>query len=155
MLKSTHQLSKPLKNRICKTIILPFLLYGCEMWSLILKEHIMHHKCQKIKCSGRHCMKWPSAGSEVLTVLTIHSTVFWVVMSCSLQKAWCFRGMLAPSSSGWMGTPSKKPAEVAQLRPPLSAGLTLRMEVICSSEMLGFLWTIWNYNPEEHTASSG
>jgi hypothetical protein len=33
-------LSKNVKIRICKTIILPVVLYGCETWSLILrKEH--------------------------------------------------------------------------------------------------------------------
>jgi hypothetical protein len=30
--------SKNLKIRICKTIILPVVLYGCEAWSLTLKE---------------------------------------------------------------------------------------------------------------------
>jgi hypothetical protein len=31
-------LSKNLKIRICKTIILPVVLYGCETWSLTLRE---------------------------------------------------------------------------------------------------------------------
>jgi hypothetical protein len=31
-------LSKHLKIRIYKTIILPVVLYGCETWSLTLKE---------------------------------------------------------------------------------------------------------------------
>jgi hypothetical protein len=31
-------LSKNLKIRICKTIILPVILYGCEIWSLTLRE---------------------------------------------------------------------------------------------------------------------
>jgi hypothetical protein len=31
-------LSKNLKIRIYKTIILPVVLYGCETWSLTLKE---------------------------------------------------------------------------------------------------------------------
>jgi hypothetical protein len=31
-------LSKNIKIRIYKTIILPVVLYGCENWSLILKE---------------------------------------------------------------------------------------------------------------------
>jgi hypothetical protein len=30
-------LSKSVKNRICKTIILSFVLYGCETWSLTLR----------------------------------------------------------------------------------------------------------------------
>jgi hypothetical protein len=37
---SSRLLSKYLKIRICKTIILPVVLYGCETWSLTLrKEH--------------------------------------------------------------------------------------------------------------------
>jgi hypothetical protein len=30
--------SKNVKIRICKTIILPVVLYGCETWSLTLRE---------------------------------------------------------------------------------------------------------------------
>ena len=35
---SSHLLSKELKVKTYKTIILPVLLYGCETWSLTLKE---------------------------------------------------------------------------------------------------------------------
>jgi hypothetical protein len=39
-LLSSHLLSKNLKIRIYKAIILPVILYGCETWSLTLrKEH--------------------------------------------------------------------------------------------------------------------
>jgi hypothetical protein len=31
-------LSRNLKVKICKTIILPVVLYGCETWSLTLRE---------------------------------------------------------------------------------------------------------------------
>jgi hypothetical protein len=37
-LLSSRLLSKNLKNRIYKTIILPVVLYGCETWSLTLRE---------------------------------------------------------------------------------------------------------------------
>ena len=37
-LLSSTLLSKNLKIRIYRTIILPIILYGCETWSLILKE---------------------------------------------------------------------------------------------------------------------
>jgi hypothetical protein len=37
-LQSSRLLSKNLKIRICKTIILPVVLYGCETWSLTLRE---------------------------------------------------------------------------------------------------------------------
>jgi hypothetical protein len=35
---SSRLLSKNLKIRIYKTIILPVILYGCETWSPILRE---------------------------------------------------------------------------------------------------------------------
>jgi len=37
-LLSSRLLSKNLKIKIYKTIILPVVLYGCENWSLILRE---------------------------------------------------------------------------------------------------------------------
>jgi hypothetical protein len=37
-LLSSRLLSKNLKNRIYKTIVLPVVLYGCETWSLTLRE---------------------------------------------------------------------------------------------------------------------
>jgi hypothetical protein len=35
---SSHMLSKNVKIKIYETIILPVVLYGCETWSLTLKE---------------------------------------------------------------------------------------------------------------------
>jgi hypothetical protein len=37
-LLSSRLLSKNLKIGICKTIMLPVVLYGCETWSLTLRE---------------------------------------------------------------------------------------------------------------------
>jgi hypothetical protein len=37
-LLSSRLLSKNIKIRIYKTMILPVVLYGCETWSLILRE---------------------------------------------------------------------------------------------------------------------
>jgi len=37
-LLSSNLLPKHLKNKICRTIILPAVLYGCEIWSLTLRE---------------------------------------------------------------------------------------------------------------------
>jgi hypothetical protein len=37
-LLSSRQLSKNVRIRIYKTIILPLVLYGCETWSLTLRE---------------------------------------------------------------------------------------------------------------------
>ena len=36
--RSSNLLSKNLKIKIYRTIILPVVLYGCETWSLILRE---------------------------------------------------------------------------------------------------------------------
>jgi hypothetical protein len=35
---SYHLLSRNVKVKICKTIILPVALYGCDTWSLTLRE---------------------------------------------------------------------------------------------------------------------
>jgi hypothetical protein len=35
---SSRLISKNLKIKICKTVILPVMLYGCETWSLTLRE---------------------------------------------------------------------------------------------------------------------
>ena len=37
-LLSSRLLSRNLKSKIHRTIILPFVLYGCETWSLTLRE---------------------------------------------------------------------------------------------------------------------
>jgi len=37
-LLSSRWLSKNLKSKIYRTVILPFVLYGCETWSLTLSE---------------------------------------------------------------------------------------------------------------------
>jgi hypothetical protein len=37
-LLSSHLLSRNVKIRICKTIIFPVALYGCETWFLTLRE---------------------------------------------------------------------------------------------------------------------
>jgi hypothetical protein len=45
-LLSSRPLSKNIKIRIYKTIILPLVLYGCETWSLTLrKEHRLAGVC--------------------------------------------------------------------------------------------------------------
>jgi len=38
ILLSSHLLSKNIKIKIHKTLILPVVLYGCETWSLTLRE---------------------------------------------------------------------------------------------------------------------
>jgi hypothetical protein len=41
---SSRLLSKSVKIRIYKTIILPVVLYGCETWSLTLREEHEEHR---------------------------------------------------------------------------------------------------------------
>jgi hypothetical protein len=48
-LLSSHLLSKNVKVRIYKTIILPVVLYGCETWSLSVREK---HKLRVLKIFG-------------------------------------------------------------------------------------------------------
>jgi hypothetical protein len=37
-LLSSHLLSRNVKDKIHKTIILPYVLYGCETWSLMIRD---------------------------------------------------------------------------------------------------------------------
>jgi hypothetical protein len=39
-LLSSYLLSKSIKTRIYKTIVLPVVLYGCETWSLTLRGNV-------------------------------------------------------------------------------------------------------------------
>jgi hypothetical protein len=45
-LLSSHLISKNLNIKIYKTVILPFVLYGCETWSLTLKEEHRLRVCE-------------------------------------------------------------------------------------------------------------
>ena len=49
---SSSWLSKNLKNKICRTIILP-VLYGCTIWSLTLREDV-GWGCLRIGCWGEY-----------------------------------------------------------------------------------------------------
>jgi hypothetical protein len=50
-LLSSHLLSKNVKIRIYKTIILPVVLYGCETWSLTLREE------QRLRVFGNRVLR--------------------------------------------------------------------------------------------------
>jgi hypothetical protein len=63
--------------------------------------------------------------------MTVQSTVVWVVMPHSLEKAWS----LPPASAGFL----------------LACSLTLKVEVMCSSEMPSCHRTRQCYNSEDHT----
>ena len=49
-LLSASLLSKTLKIKIYRTIILPAVLYGCETWSLTLREERVGCGCLRIGC---------------------------------------------------------------------------------------------------------
>ena len=51
-LLSSKILSKNLKIKIYKTIILPVVLYGCETWSLTLREDNMRMDLEEIGISA-------------------------------------------------------------------------------------------------------
>jgi hypothetical protein len=48
-LLSSPLLSKNVKDRISKTVILPVVLYGCETWSLTVREE---HKLRVLRIFG-------------------------------------------------------------------------------------------------------
>jgi hypothetical protein len=54
LLKLRTYISKSLKIKICRTVILPVVLYGCETWSLIFREE---HRLRVFENSvlGRIC----------------------------------------------------------------------------------------------------
>jgi hypothetical protein len=50
---SSCLLSRNVKVKIYKTIILPLVLYGCEMWSLTLREENRGEERLRIGTGGR------------------------------------------------------------------------------------------------------
>jgi hypothetical protein len=53
-LLSPYLLSKNIKIRMFRTMILPVVLYGCETWSLTLREE--HRLRVRDEVTGEHCM---------------------------------------------------------------------------------------------------
>jgi hypothetical protein len=76
---SSHPLSKTLKIKIHRTIILPAVLYGCETWSLTLREEyrsrVFENRVLK-RISGPRGRKWREAGEHCIkrsfTICTLH-----------------------------------------------------------------------------------
>jgi hypothetical protein len=58
------------KLRIYKTIILPFVIYGCETWSLTLREEYRLWECLRTGCWGGYLdlrgRKWHEAGEDCI-----------------------------------------------------------------------------------------
>jgi hypothetical protein len=62
---SSSILSKHLKSKIYKTIILPFLLYGCETWCLTLREEHRLRVSENMllqRTFGPNGRKWQETG---------------------------------------------------------------------------------------------
>jgi len=84
---SSSLLSKNLKIRIYRTIILLVVLYGCETWSLTLRE-----EC-KLRVSENRVLRlfgpkrdkatrgWRKLYNEELTDLYASSSIVWVIKS--------------------------------------------------------------------------
>jgi hypothetical protein len=51
-------LSRDVEVKICKITILPFVLYGCETWSLTLREEY-----------SRQTMRWSLRGVNILSAV--------------------------------------------------------------------------------------
>jgi hypothetical protein len=92
-LLSSRLLSKNIKIRIYKTIILPVVLYGCETWSLTIREE--------------HGMR---VGFEVFAAVVMKSTILWEMAPCSPLSFSRRFGGTSPPSSGSKNKPSKKRA---------------------------------------------
>jgi hypothetical protein len=92
---SSPLLSKTLQIKLCKTILLSLVLYGCEMWSLTSKEEL---KLQLFQNKGLRRIFAPKKNrilhNEELLVLTSHlvSLGWWRKGSCNGLVTWLGSG---------------------------------------------------------------
>jgi hypothetical protein len=86
-----------------------------------------------------------SVGFKVLTVVTMRSMIFWVVMVCSLVEVhWCFREMCHLHLWGW-GESQVRVVTCFLLGYSLAYSSTIKMETIhCCKMSIHFNWTIWH-----------
>jgi hypothetical protein len=75
-LLSSSFLSKDFKIEIYKTIILPVVLYGCETWSLALREGRKLRVFENGECLDVRRKEWCEAGKDCimsnLIICTLH-----------------------------------------------------------------------------------
>ena len=79
---SSHLLSKKLKDNTYKTIILPVVLYGCETWSLTLREEhrlrVFENKVLR-KLLGLREMKLQKSGESYITHCDLRLTLLGIL----------------------------------------------------------------------------
>jgi len=86
-------LSKNLKIKIYRTIILPVVLYGCETWSLILREErrlrVFENRVLRGIFGPRReevTGKWRKLHNEELNDLYCSPNIVWVVKYLDLRE---------------------------------------------------------------------
>jgi len=86
-LLSSNLLSKYLKIKIYRTIILPVVLYGCENWSFALRKERrlreFENRVLRIFGSGRDevTWEWRKLHNEELNDLSCSTNIVWVIKS--------------------------------------------------------------------------
>jgi hypothetical protein len=76
MLATSFLLSKNVKIKIYSTVVLLVVLYGCEIWSLTLREEhkIMFLSFVDIQLHLHYCLEVPILVSNVFFVRRFHFT---------------------------------------------------------------------------------
>ena len=92
---SSNLLSKNLKIKIYRTIILPVVLYGCETWSLALREErrprvFENRVLRRIFGLKRDDItgEWKKLRNEELNDLYRPPNIVWVIKSRRMRWAW-------------------------------------------------------------------
>ena len=87
-------LSRHLKIKIYRTIILPVVLYGCETWSLILREErrlrVFENRVLRRVFGAKRdevTEEWGKLHNEELSDLYCSPNIFWVIKSRRMRWA--------------------------------------------------------------------